>query len=452
VTAPVRVSYATTLRYAHLNSEGQKQAVEQVEVLRGQRFLRKGQQNGGFTSGYGIHHKRRKAPETGGREHEAGGERLNEIRIGDCLEIMKLLILGNVKVQTCITSPPYFGLRDYGTAAWEGGDPVCDHMGPAFRTKAKINQNCGTGVDRKNAEDREFFRSECRKCGAVRIDSQLGLEETPAAYVARLVEVFRLVRDLLADDGTLWLNLGDSYAGSWGAQGRQGENGEMAGRSVVSARQIEAHPKRNGHTGTIREEGLKPKDLIGIPWRVALALQADGWYLRSDIIWAKPNPMPESVTDRPTKSHEYLFLLSKSAEYFYDAEAIREPNSNPELSECRIDWRERPNNGEWPAGTGGRMGSVKEGRNKRSVWTVATQPYDGAHFATFPPDLILPCVLAGSRPGDVVFDPFMGSGTTALVAKGNGRRYLGCELNPEYRALWEERLAQEVLFGPEVPA
>jgi DNA modification methylase len=348
---------------------------------------------------------------------------VNEIRFGDCREIMKALIAEGVKVQTCITSPPYFGLRDYG------------------------------------------------------VDGQLGLESTPSEYVTHLVEAFRLVRDLLADDGTLWLNLGDSYAGSWGAQGRQGENGQMAGRSIVSARQIEAHPKRNGHTGTLREEGLKPKDLIGIPWRVAFALQADGWYLRSDIIWAKPNPMPESVTDRPTKSHEYIFLLSKSAEYFYDADAISEPVTDSTIERVsQVGLADQIGSFRVPGKTNGPMKAViKSGdygngagrndgdrhpggwcdrptRNKRSVWTVATQPYAGAHFATFPTDLILPCVLAGSRPGDVVFDPFMGSGTTALVAKENGRRYLGCELNPEYRALWEERLAQEVLFGPEVTA
>lgn len=312
---------------------------------------------------------------------------MNEIRIGDCLQIMKLLILGGVKVQTCVTSPPYFGLRDYG------------------------------------------------------IEGQFGLEATPEYYVERMVRVFSLVRELLADDGTLWLNLGDSYAndGKWG-----GHTGGLHAAAL--------HCSPIGRNK--RYTGLKPKDLIGIPWRVAFALQEDGWYLRSDIIWAKTNPMPESVEDRPTKSHEYIFLLSKSAEYFFDAGAIAEEVDPANGRDSTTRPRSQPP-GMQPHsgfGNGARAGRRYEKRNKRSVWTVSTQPYAGAHFATFPPDLILPCVLAGSRPGDVVFDPFMGSGTTALVAKQNGRRYLGCELNPNYRALQDERLAQEVLFGPEVPA
>jgi DNA modification methylase len=324
---------------------------------------------------------------------------VNEIRIGDCVTIMKLLILSNVKIQTCVTSPPYFGLRDYG------------------------------------------------------VDGQIGLESTPSEYVARMVEVFRLVRDLLAEDGTLWLNLGDSYAS--GMTGRNDTDPEnLARRSAL-------YGTGNGNGNIPCEnkqrrvpEGLKPKDLIGIPWRVAFALQADGWYLRSDIIWAKPNPMPESIKDRPTKSHEYLFLLSKSQDYFYDSLAIQEPSIA--AGERRGGGLKYSDPGS-AATLGGkhnldRYGVTPEGRNRRSVWTIATQPYDGAHFATFPQELILPCVLAGSRAGDIVFDPFIGSGTTALVAKENGRRYLGCELNPEYRALWEERLAQEVLFGPEVTA
>lgn len=326
---------------------------------------------------------------------------MNEIRIGDCRQIMKLLILSGARAQTCITSPPYFGLRDYG------------------------------------------------------VDGQLGLEETPAEYIANLLEVFRLVRDLLADDGTLWLNLGDSYAGSWGAQSRgdfyEGTLEGVDKNYSLSARQIRAHPKPQNCAGSLKHTpGLKAKDLIGIPWRVAFALQEDGWYLRSDIIWAKKNGMPESVADRPTKSHEYIFLLSKSADYFYDADAIKEPTDPSKSRDSSTAPRAVPPNG--TPHTRFAHGRRFEQRNKRSVWTVSTQPYTGAHFATFPPDLIRPCVLAGSRPGDVVFDPFMGSGTTALVAKENGRRYLGCELNPAYRPLWEERLAQEVLFGPEVPA
>ena len=308
---------------------------------------------------------------------------------------MRGLITLGVKVRTCITSPPYFGLRDYGT------------------------------------------------------DGQLGLESTPDDYVARLVEVFRLVRDLLTDDGTLWLNLGDTYAGSWGNYG--GEN-RSAGkqRAIVSGSRAPnaAWDERTKFLPPAARgfPGIKPKDLIGIPWRVAFALQADGWYLRSDIIWHKPNVMPESVGDRPTKSHEYLFLLSKSSDYFYDSAAIAEP-ADPASRPSTTAPRAQPpghSKHEGPAFDG--LGGF-ETRNKRSVWTVTTQPYDGAHFATFPPNLILPCVLAGSGAGDIVFDPFMGSGTTALVAKENGRRYLGCELNPDYLALQIERLRQEVLFG-----
>lgn len=319
---------------------------------------------------------------------------MNEIRTGDCLQIMKLLILGGARIQTCITSPPYWGLRDYG------------------------------------------------------VDTQIGMEATPSEYVARLLQVFRLVRDLLADDGTLWLNLGDTFSSRGGAGGTMSASGLVGGEKRQEPRPEARDPEKFGRWN--RDwQGLKPKDLVGIPWRVAFALQEDGWFLRSDIIWAKPNPMPESVTDRPTKSHEYIFLLSKSADYFYDAEAIKERAAEPERQrEDRVGGANGHSVRHSPCG----MMGQSETRNKRSVWTVSTQPYAGAHFATFPPDLILPCVLAGSRPGDVVFDPFMGSGTTALVAKQNGRRYLGCELNPEYRALQDERLAQEVLFGPEVPA
>jgi DNA modification methylase len=313
---------------------------------------------------------------------------------GDCLEALRNL--PDASVQCCVTSPPYFGLRDYGH------------------------------------------------------DGQIGLEETPDAYVAKLVTVFREVRRVLRDDGTCWLNLGDSYFSS--TKGTGGSNPETSPKQAWKGAE-------NGQVGyTVKlsagELPIKPKDIIGIPWRVAFALQADGWWLRQDIIWHKPNPMPESVKDRCTKAHEYIFLLTKSARYFYDAEAVREPNANPALKECKKDWRERPCNGEWPSGTGGRMGSVSEGRNRRSVWTVATKPFAEAHFAVFPPDLIEPCVLAGSAPGDTVLDPFNGSGTTGLVALKHQRRYIGIELNPEYVAMSQRRLheatKQKSLFS-EVP-
>ena len=257
-------------------------------------------------------------------------------------------------VQTCVTSPPYWGLRDYG------------------------------------------------------VDGQIGLEDSPDAYVASIVDVFREVRRVLRDDGTLWLNLGDSYTGA----------GEVI--------------------------GLKPKDLVGIPWRVAFALQADGWYLRSDIIWHKPNPMPESVTDRPTKSHEYVFLLSKSERYYYDSEAIRELDAGGKSGNVA---RKIANGaiGVRPAdhlGSSVPWESDGTGRNARTVWKIATKPYAGAHFATFPPEIPERCIKAGSREGDTVLDPFMGSGTTALVARGLSRHSIGCEINPDYIDIARVRLQQ----------
>jgi len=268
------------------------------------------------------------------------------------------------------------------------------------------------------------------------VRAEIGLEPTPDEFVAAMVEVFRAVRRVLRDDGTLWLNLGDSYSGSgkgvWNAS-------EERKAKVKETYRPSVNPAK---TAT----GLKPKDLIGIPWRVAFALQADGWYLRQDIIWHKPNPMPESVTDRCTKAHEYLFLLSKSPRYFYDADAIKEPA----IHEGRV---VKATGAGAKNGQKGEFGATAAGftthdtlvtdRNRRSVWTVATTPYAGAHFATFPPALIEPCILAGSRVGDVVLDPFMGSGTTAQVAVKLGRQYLGCELNPAYADLQNDRTAQD---------
>ncbi len=269
--------------------------------------------------------------------------------------------------------------------------------------------------------------------------AEIGLEQTPEEYIAAMVEVFRCVRDVLADDGTLWLNIGDSYAGGGGGNYSAGTLNN-SGQNITNVRNRPAW---------LSQAGLKPKDLIGIPWMLAFALRADGWYLRQDIIWHKPNPMPESVRDRCTKAHEYVFLLSKSERYYFDGEAIMEPVaastverlSQPTLQQqegsCRV-----------PGKTNGNMKAVgrTDKRNRRSVWTVATQPYKGAHFATFPPALIEPCILAGSRPGDIVLDPFMGSGTTAAVALQHGRQYLGCELNPAYQPLQEARIANAV--GP----
>lgn len=362
---------------------------------------------------------------------------------GDCSSLLSLVI-ADKSCRTCVTSPPYFGLRDYGMAG------------------------------------------------------QLGLEASVEEYVANLVSVFRLVRDCLTDDGTLWLNLGDSYAGS-GRGGDTGKSGLVGsttsqdeskrGRAAQTGSQLHAglheSARQEGVVGRagVPPPGFKMSDLMGVPWRVAFALQADGWFLRQDIIWHKPNPMPESVTSRCTKAHEYIFLLSKNRKYYFDAGAIKEPaamSSVARLSQPTLG--EQTGSDRVPGKTNGRMKAVghlpgnkshrgqtafeagdermrtKAGlvdyyarvaanpelmmkRNKRSVWTVTTKPFKEAHFATFPPDLIEPCILAGSAAGDTVLDPFGGAGTTGLVAQRHGRNAVLCELNPAYIAIAQRRLA-----------
>lgn len=305
---------------------------------------------------------------------------------GDCRETMRAWAADGVRAQMCVTSPPYFGLRDYG------------HPG------------------------------------------QLGLEQTPEQYVAAMVEVFRCVWDVMADDGTLWLNIGDSYARTGGTDRKVSDSAKV-GSTRNTMEQIGDRTQR-------APTGLKDKDLIGIPWRLAFALQADGWYLRQDIIWHKPNPMPESVRDRCTKAHEYIFLLSKSERYFFDSEAMEEDAIGGQTGKAASFKRDGSKREQKIPGQGygthrpDREDVAYNGakRNRRSVWTVATRPYKGAHFATFPPALIEPCILAGSRPSDIVLDPFMGSGTTAAVALQHGRQYLGCELNPAYRPLQDARI------------
>ena len=319
----------------------------------------------------------------------------HQVLVGDCIDMMRTL--PDQSVQCCVTSPPYYGLRDYG------------------------------------------------------VDGQIGLEETPAEFIARLVEVFREVRRVLRDDGTAWVNMGDSYAGSWGAQGRPQGDGQMSGRSVTSARQINEHPRFKSGTGVRgREMGMKSKDLMGIPWRLAFALQDDGWYLRQDIVWNKPNPMPESVRDRCTKSHEYIFLLSKSKRYYFDQSAIAEQALEPRGPGNVEPIESLP--GERSSSNSNIRGSLhkigpRPTRNRRSVWTVATHSFKGAHFATFPPELIRPCILAGAARGGVVLDPFGGAGTTAVVAMQEGRKSILCELNPEYAVMAERRIAAAWLDG-----
>jgi len=314
--------------------------------------------------------------------------------------------LADKSVQCVVTSPPYYGLRDYGTAQWIGGDSNCDHKVGRFEYPVNEKQKSNNGSAGHQAI------GVCPKCGAVRKDKQIGLEQSPDEYVQKLVNVFREIRRVLKDDGTVWLNLGDSYSATRWSDTPSTTGISRSCSDIVSD----------------RNTGLSPKNLIGIPWRVAFALQADGWYLRSDIIWHKPNPMPESVKDRPTKAHEYIFLLTKNAKYYYDNEAIKE-ETQAKVIEPRMKKEKREvYNGKYlNAGVKRTMS-----RNKRSVWTITTKSYKGAHFATFPPDLIEPCILAGSRVGDIILDPFVGSGVTVMVANKFGRYGVGLDLSYSY--------------------
>jgi DNA modification methylase len=332
------------------------------------------------------------------------------ILVGDVRETLGQLADGSVNC--VVTSPPYWGLRDYGH------------------------------------------------------DGQIGLEQTPAAYVAEMIAVFREVRRVLADDGTLWLNLGDSYNGS-------GKGAYADGAVRLSEKSSKQRTSVGTHEGSFSKtiaEGLKPKDLVGIPWRVAFALQADGWYLRQDIIWHKPNPMPESVTDRCTKAHEYLFLLTKSARYHFDNEAIAEPIAQSTVSRVtQPNLANQAGSDRVPGKTNGPMkavvgrsgnkerkpatgrGAPRDGvsgnvpwegttRNKRSVWSITTKPFKGAHFAVMPEALVEPCILAGCPEGGTVLDPFLGSGTVAVVAQRHGREWIGCEINPAYAQIAQQRI------------
>jgi DNA modification methylase len=353
---------------------------------------------------------------------------MNRIEFGDCRETMRRWASEGIKAQTCVTSPPYYGLRDYGTGKWVGGDESCSHKRDSKYSEKTITGHANKALTVGDA----IYKSVCPKCGAVREDKQLGLEETPEEYIAAMVEVFRCVWDVLADDGTLWLNIGDSYA-------RQG------GRESNQPRHWDGRDKTSGsmhNTRMAQDIGLKPKDLIGIPWMLAFALRADGWYLRQDIIWHKPNPMPESVADRCTKAHEYIFLLSKSPKYYYDHEAIKEEASSKSEG-IRFGGNKYGDNDDPKYATkSGNVSKEYDKANKRSVWTVPVKPYAGAHFAVFPSELIEPCILAGAPAGGIVLDPFMGSGTTAQVSENLGRKYLGCELNPYYKKLQDKRLRQ----------
>ena len=303
---------------------------------------------------------------------------------GCCLDIMEMM--EDKSIQACVTSPPYYGLRDYG------------------------------------------------------VEGQIGLEETPEAYVNNLVVIFREVRRVLRDDGTLWLNLGDSYASQGGAHGGRNDN-----QRGVGAKRL--HAEGAGDQAARRPaHGYKPKDLLGIPWMVAFALRADGWYLRSAIVWHKPNPMPESVRDRPTSSYEHVFLFSKREKYFYDADAIAEPSEDSSLARLSQDVASQAGSNRANGGvkTNGPMKAVGGAtRNARNVWTITTQPFSGAHFATMPPELAERCIKASSKPGDTILDPFGGAGTTGLVADRLARNAILCELNPEYVNIARERIIND---------
>jgi len=307
---------------------------------------------------------------------------MNKVYFGDCRDSMRQMAKDGIKVQTCITSPPYYGLRDYGH------------------------------------------------------DGQIGNEQTPKEFIDNLVEVFACVWDVLVDDGTLWVNLGDSYYNY-----RPGKGQRVVANSIASQKASEfEHSAKRGN----KLEGYKEKDLMGMPWRLAFALQDFGWTLRQDIIWHKPNPMPESVTDRCTKSHEYIFLLSKKPHYYFDYQAIREEGVIPEGTKAAKGSEERQNQ----KGVNSRPPEYKiyDGmRNKRDVWSINTKPYSGAHFAVFPQELVEPMILAGSKVGDIILDPFFGSGTTGQVAQNLGRKWIGCELNKDYESLQNERLKQQGL-------
>ena len=301
------------------------------------------------------------------------------ILFGDCRETLCAFLPKSAR--TCVTSPPYYGLRDY------GGE-----------------------------------------------EKQIGLEQTPEEYIEQMVEVMSLVRDCLTDDGTLWLNIGDSY------YNYKSGTGEYAKQSFAKNRQDlpMKTPKRAN-----KLKGFKDKELMGIPWMLAFALRKDGWHLRQDIIWNKPNPMPESVKDRCTKAHEYIFLLTKERDYYYDNEAIKEKAVGERWGgNTPINMNNTKDTDNQFSGLTRQRKMVYDKRNKRSVWTVNKKPYKGAHFAVYPPELIEPCILAGSEKGDIVLDPFMGSGTTAAVAKSLGRDYIGCELHEDYGNLIQKRVRE----------
>lgn len=379
---------------------------------------------------------------------------IDKLIVGDSLNVMKGI--PDNSIQCCVTSPPYWGLRDYGLepSIWDAesernhqwGDNICEKKRGAKHGKNAQAGNTLSGISGTENHQGQF----CERCGAWR--GSLGLEPTPELYVLHTTEIFHEVYRVLKKDGTLWLNLGDSY---WGGKGKSSQAWSTThqDRNTIQGPQHQITGMGETRPSDGNHPIYKPKDLCMIPARVAIALQKDGWYVRSDIIWHKPNPMPESVKDRPTKSHEYIFLMTKSARYYYDADAIREPHKESSIKRDNAGYRAAfkgrhtmPSE-KRPHSTDHNGFNHPGGRNKRTVWTVPTKPYRGAHFATFPPKLITPCILAGSKEGDIILDPFGGSGTVGMQSRKLGRKFIHIDLG--YHDLAEERLRQEELLNGE---
>ena len=348
---------------------------------------------------------------------------------GDVFDNIKKL--EDNSIDCVVTSPPYWGLRDYGTASYEGGDPNCQHT----ITDGIVDNKNNKSIERP---DRASDKKNCVKCGAKRIDKQLGLEPTYHEHIQNILELFRAMKPKLKDTATIWLNYGDSYAAT--VNGTKAKDIKNDDRGFVDK-----------PFSTI-QGSIKPKDLVMIPNRIAIALQDDGWWIRSEIIWHKPNPMPESIKDRPTSAHEKIWLITKNKKYYYDSDAIKEPVK--EISKKRVQYglkHKHPNNigvAIPPVNTekmGERFCNSDGKRNKRNVWTVTTKPCKEAHFATFPKDLIEPCIKAGCPEGGVVLDPFGGAGTTGIVAQSLNRQAILIELNPEYIEISKNRIDKE--FG-----
>ena len=356
-----------------------------------------------------------------------------KIYVGDVME--RVRELPDNSINCCVTSPPYYGLRDYGTGTWVGGDPDCPHYETnKIKDKSMISK-LHDGATIAGA----IFKTQCPLCGAIRVDNQIGLEETPEEYVQKLVEVFREIRRAMRDDGVLWVNIGDSYAGRNNG-GTKVQGNDEFNKNRPSREETKLPPKRV-------PSRCKPKDLIGIPWMLAFALREDGWYLRQDIIWAKNNPMPESVKDRCTRSHEYIFMLTKKRRYWFNHEAMQE-DADPKnkkryqapFHQGKCEETPYPYNGKNTPGIKPYTGK----RNKRDVWNVSVcSSVKEAHFAVFPKELIEPCILSSCPDGGTVLDPFSGSGTSGIVAVNNNKNYIGIELNPEYVDITRRRVEKE---------